>query len=137
MPPWSLLGCGWLLGLGGVGGLQHAGVVLVGVRFGAHGRLRSWDRFYVPVPFSRVRMRCELITNDQLADRDAAAARILARLKPFVIREVDGVKVAIIGLTTPGIPNWSRPRLIPGITVEDSVTTLKTVVPAVRKAGDA
>jgi 2',3'-cyclic-nucleotide 2'-phosphodiesterase (5'-nucleotidase family) len=66
---------------------------------------------------------------------DDPAARILARTQPFVLRELDGVKVAIIGLNTPGIPNWSRPRLIRGLRFADSVETLKAVVPAVRRAG--
>ena len=57
-----------------------APVLLVGGEFTSAWRLKSWDRFYLPLPFSRVRMRCELVPNDQLADRDAAAARIQARL---------------------------------------------------------
>ncbi|MBI5768922.1 MAG: lysophospholipid acyltransferase family protein [Verrucomicrobia bacterium] len=57
-----------------------APLLLIGGEFSSAWRLRSWDRFYIPRPFSRVRMRCELVTNDQLADRDAAAARIQARL---------------------------------------------------------
>jgi 2',3'-cyclic-nucleotide 2'-phosphodiesterase (5'-nucleotidase family) len=52
-----------------------------------------------------------------------------------VIKEVDGVKVAIIGLTTPGIPNWSRPRLIPGLEFEHSTVALRRIVPAVQAAG--
>ncbi len=59
----------------------------------------------------------------------------LARVQPFVMREVDGVKVAIVGLTTPGIPNWSRPRLIPGLQFADSVETLRKVLPAAREGG--
>jgi len=57
-----------------------APLLLVGGEFTAALRLTSWDRFYLPLPFSRVRMRCELIENRELADRDAAAARIQARL---------------------------------------------------------
>ena len=57
-----------------------APLLLIGGEFASTWRLRSWDRFYLPKPFSRVRMRCELVANDQLADRDAAAARIQARL---------------------------------------------------------
>ena len=55
-------------------------VLLIGGEFTAAWRLRSWDGFYVPRPFSRVRMRCELVTNEQLADRDAAAGRLRERL---------------------------------------------------------
>jgi 2',3'-cyclic-nucleotide 2'-phosphodiesterase (5'-nucleotidase family) len=65
----------------------------------------------------------------------AANASGLARVQPFVIRDVDGVKVAIVGLTTPGIPNWSRPRLIPGLQFADSVQTLRKVLPAAREQG--
>jgi lysophospholipid acyltransferase (LPLAT)-like uncharacterized protein len=58
----------------------QATLLLVGGEFESAWRLKSWDRFYLPRPFSRVRMRCEVITPDQLADRDAALARIQARL---------------------------------------------------------
>lgn len=58
----------------------RAPVLLIGAEFGSAWRLRSWDRFYLPKPFSRVRMRCELILPDELADRDAAVARLQARL---------------------------------------------------------
>jgi len=58
----------------------RAPALLVGGELDSAWRLRSWDRFYIPKPFSRVRMRCELITTDQLADRDAAMALIQARL---------------------------------------------------------
>lgn len=62
-------------------------------------------------------------------------AKAFARVKPFVIREMDGVKVAVIGLTTPGIPSWSRPRLIPGLAVEDSLVALRRTVPQAKAAG--
>ena len=58
-----------------------APLLLVGAEFTRAWRLKSWDRFYLPAPFSRVRMRCEVIANDELADRDAAAERIQARLR--------------------------------------------------------
>jgi lysophospholipid acyltransferase (LPLAT)-like uncharacterized protein len=57
-----------------------APLLLVGAEFGSAWRLRSWDRFYVPWPFSRVRMRCEIIAVDQLADREAGIARLRERL---------------------------------------------------------
>lgn len=66
---------------------------------------------------------------------NAAAARILSKLRPYILRDVDGVRIAIIGLNTPGIPNWSRPRLIAGLRFADSLETLQTIIPAVREAG--
>ncbi len=61
--------------------------------------------------------------------------RIVSRLKPYLVKEIDGVKVGIIGLDTPGVPSWSRPRLIPGLEFLDSVETLRRIVPEVRAAG--
>ena len=58
----------------------RAPVLLVGGEFTSAWRLRSWDRFYVPKPFSRVRMRCEVLTSDQFADREAGLAKMRARL---------------------------------------------------------
>lgn len=55
-------------------------LLLVGGEFESAWQLKSWDRFYVPKPFSRVRFRCEVIEPAQLADRDAAAALIRERL---------------------------------------------------------
>lgn len=57
-----------------------APMLLVGAEFTSAWRLRSWDRFVIPKPFSRVRMRCELITGEQLADRESGSALIQARL---------------------------------------------------------
>ena len=55
-------------------------VLLLGGEFESAWRLNSWDRFYLPKPFSRVRVHCELIENDELADRDKATAKIHSRL---------------------------------------------------------
>ena len=57
-----------------------APLLLLGGEFESAWRLKSWDRFVLPKPFSRVRVRCELIENAQLADRDAAIATIAKRL---------------------------------------------------------
>jgi hypothetical protein len=38
-----------------------APVVLISGAFDRAWRLKSWDRFFVPLPFSRVRMRCERV----------------------------------------------------------------------------
>ena len=58
----------------------RAPMLLIGGEFSSAWRLRSWDRFYLPKPFSRVRMRCEVVGSDQLADRDAAISMLRERL---------------------------------------------------------
>src|SRR5688572_24384720 len=58
----------------------RAPMLLIGGEFSSAWRLRSWDRFYLPKPFSKVRMRCEVVTADQLADRDAGMIMLQERL---------------------------------------------------------
>jgi hypothetical protein len=58
----------------------HASVLLLGGEFTSAWRLGSWDRFYLPKPFSRVRIFCELIRNDELADRNDSAIQLRTRL---------------------------------------------------------
>lgn len=55
------------------------------------------------------------------------------RARPWMIREMDGVRVAIVGLTTPGITTWSPPEALGDWTVERSVPALERVLPEVRK----
>ena len=56
-------------------------LLVVGADFESAWRLnKAWDRFFLPKPFSRVRMRCEVMHAEELADREGAAARLQARL---------------------------------------------------------
>ncbi len=57
----------------------HAPMVLLGAEFTRAWRLRSWDRFYIPVPFSRIRMRSAVLppvnaAGDKLTADDVRAA---------------------------------------------------------------
>ncbi len=56
----------------------------------------------------------------------------LPRVRPYLIKEIDGVRVAVVGLTTPGIPSWSLPELLGDVQVEGSLAALQRVMPAVR-----
>lgn len=61
------------------------------------------------------------ILNANVQPAGNASARLLACVKPYRIVTMDGVKIGLIGLNTPGIPSWSRPRLINGLKFVDSV----------------
>ena len=55
-------------------------ILLLGAEYFSAWRLKSWDRFYLPKPFSRVRLFCELVNHEELADRDDSAERLRTRL---------------------------------------------------------
>lgn len=52
---------------------------------------------------------------------------------PYAVKRVAGVVVAILGLTTPYIPNWEHPTNIAGLAFRDAVETAKFWVPRIRE----
>ncbi len=56
--------------------------------------------------------------------------------RPYVIKQVDGVRVAIVGFVTPGIPRWEIPEHYRGYIFEPIVEAAKRVIPEVRKNAD-
>jgi len=58
----------------------HAPVLLLGGEFTSAWQLKSWDRFYLPKPFSRIRLHCERVKKEELAERSDSAERLSTRL---------------------------------------------------------
>ncbi|ETY73060.1 2', 3'-cyclic nucleotide 2'-phosphodiesterase [Lactiplantibacillus fabifermentans T30PCM01] len=56
--------------------------------------------------------------------------------KPYTILERNGVKVAILGLTTQFVSRWELPRHIAGLHFQDVVATAKKYVPQLRELAD-
>ncbi|MFA5264794.1 MAG: lysophospholipid acyltransferase family protein [Opitutaceae bacterium] len=60
---------------------SHANVLLMGMEFHSAWHLTSWDRFTLPLPFSRVTIKAQLIQAEEISgDRDEAAAALRQRL---------------------------------------------------------
>jgi 2',3'-cyclic-nucleotide 2'-phosphodiesterase (5'-nucleotidase family) len=56
----------------------------------------------------------------------------LPGVQPWLIKEARGIRIAIIGLTNPFIPKWTRPELLGDYTFSRPVETLGRLLPAVR-----
>lgn len=54
---------------------------------------------------------------------------------PYIIKEVQGVRVGILGLTTPGIPNWENAPNYEGLEFRETVSEAKKWVPVLRDTG--
>jgi len=54
---------------------------------------------------------------------------------PYIIKEVNGVRVGILGLTTPGIPNWENKPNYEGLEFKETVSEAKKWVPILRAQG--
>lgn len=54
---------------------------------------------------------------------------------PYIIKEVKGVQVGILGLTTVGIPVWEKPEHIEGLRFDQAVETAQTYIPKMKEEG--
>jgi 2',3'-cyclic-nucleotide 2'-phosphodiesterase / 3'-nucleotidase len=52
--------------------------------------------------------------------------------KPYIVKEVAGVKIGILGLTTPGIPNWDNPPNYAGLEFHEPITEARKWVAVLR-----
>ncbi len=55
---------------------------------------------------------------------------------PYVIKNVDGIRVGIVGFVTPGVPRWEIPAHYRGYEFEPIVDAARGVIPEVRKQAD-
>ena len=56
-----------------------------------------------------------------------------AAYQSYVVKTIDGVRVGILGLTTPAVPSWNDPPDWAGLTFEDPLETAKRMVPIMRE----
>ena len=54
---------------------------------------------------------------------------------PYIIKEVNGVRVGVLGLTTPGIPNWENVPNYQGLEFKETVSEAKKWVAVLRNVG--
>lgn len=66
----------------------------------------------------------------------AANVRGLPELKPFIIKEIGGVRVAVIGLVTERTPTCTHPANAVGLTFLSPKAVLEAYLPELRKAAD-
>lgn len=52
--------------------------------------------------------------------------------KPYIVKEVAGVKIGVLGLTTPGVPNWDNPPNYAGLEFHEPLVEARKWVPILR-----
>lgn len=71
----------------------------------------------------------------RLAGEFRQARHPLAKVQPFLLKEFAGIKLVIIGLTTPGMPFWFPQKFIDGIEFLDPIEPARRAIRAARAAG--
>lgn len=64
-----------------------APIILLSLNHSAAWRLNSWDRFYIPHPFSKIEVRMDVVTPDEVAglEVEEAAAALKARMDAITV----------------------------------------------------
>ena len=58
-----------------------------------------------------------------------------AKIRPYILKEVAGIKVAIIGVTTPGMPYWFRPEFISGMEFQYPIEPVRRAIARAKSEG--
>lgn len=58
-----------------------------------------------------------------------------ARVHPYMIREIEGIRVAIVGITTPGMPFWFRPEYTRGLDFTYPVEAVRRAIVKAKSEG--
>jgi 5'-nucleotidase / UDP-sugar diphosphatase len=76
-----------------------------------------------------------LAANMSMEGKPSGEILPFAKIQPFILKEIDGIKIAIIGLTTPGMPFWFRPEFIHGFDFEYSVEPVRRAIAKAKSEG--
>src|SRR6266516_4734316 len=80
-----------------------------------------------------------LAANTVLDGKPAGASSDLqhpfAKIQPLIMKEIAGIKLAIIGVTTPGMPFWLHPEFTRGIDFQNPVEPVRRAVARAKSEG--
>src|SRR6266446_9459755 len=58
-----------------------------------------------------------------------------AKIQPFILKEIAGIKIAIIGITTPGMPFWLWPDFTRGLDFRHPVEPVRRAIASAKSEG--
>ena len=81
-------------------------------------------------------LAANMLMEGKLAGEFPDAKHPFAKIQPFILKEIAGIKVAIIGITTPGMPFWLWPEFTRGLDFRHPVDPVRRAI-ASAKSGCA
>ncbi len=66
---------------------------------------------------------------------DSSNAAGFGKLRRYIIKEIEGIRVAIVGVTTPGMPYWSLPENLRGLDFAHPVESVRQSIRAAKAEG--
>ncbi len=64
---------------------------------------------------------------------EGAKGTLTTHYAPYLVKEIGGVRIGVLGLTTPGIPNWENAQNYDGLEFQETVSEAKKWVPVLRE----
>ena len=83
------------------------------------------------MPVLAANMSIEGKPSDEISDSNNP----LGKIRSHILKEIDGIQIAIIGVTTPGMPFWFRPEFIRGFDFQYSVEPVRRAIAKAKSEG--
>src|SRR6267142_219293 len=75
------------------------------------------------------------LLNGKPAGASSDSQHPFAKIQPFILKEIEGIKLAIIGVTTPGMPFWLGPEFTRGIEFQSPVEPVRRAIATAKDEG--
>jgi 2',3'-cyclic-nucleotide 2'-phosphodiesterase/3'-nucleotidase len=75
------------------------------------------------------------VLNGKPAGASSDSQHPFAKIQPFILKEIAGIKLAIIGVTTPGMPFWLGPDFTRGIEFQHPVEPVRRAIATAKQEG--
>src|SRR2546428_5138227 len=91
--------------------------------------LRAVERSTMPV------LAANTLVEGRQAGEISDAKNPFAKIQPYIMKEVAGIKIAIIGVATPGMPFWFRPEFVRGIDFQYPIEPVRRAIAKAKNEG--
>ncbi|MDX2080120.1 MAG: bifunctional UDP-sugar hydrolase/5'-nucleotidase [Terrimicrobiaceae bacterium] len=88
-----------------------------------------------PEPLAEFLGRSAIPALSANASTPAGSDPAFSKVQPWVLKEFEGVKIGVIGLTTPGLPYWFRPEFLAGFDAGDPAKAARRAADGLLAAG--
>jgi 2',3'-cyclic-nucleotide 2'-phosphodiesterase/3'-nucleotidase len=80
-------------------------------------------------------LAANMLMEGKLAGEFPNAKHPFAKIQPFILKEIAGIKIAIIGITTPGMPFWLWPEFTRGLDFRHPVEPVRRAIASAKSGG--
>jgi len=80
-------------------------------------------------------LAANMLMEGRLAGEFSDVKHPFAKIQSFILKEIAGIKIAIIGITTPGMPFWLWPELTQGLDFRHPVAPVRRAIASAKSRG--